>query len=362
LRIKPVLLVVLLSLVSFFSFAPLVHASGSPTVVKTVSEVTCGTNYFCNSKMTGATPGDLFVADVTNDVSGTGSTHHNFYFSIGSSTANITNAQIAVQNYVLQCDYNSGMPTCNFPANNAYFGSAVIYGIIATNVPDLVVQTNQTSIDVANHLAITSYDVSGVSPTQLSYTGTGSIGGTNQNLKLPSATNMVSSVYGGANNFYTGAYFTSVVGISYSFSLPSGFTDYGSAWGPEIQMLGATSGVSSPTTMPIVVTATHTVNQTVYTYAAAAFGPAYAAVVVVPCTFTQLQCWWYPMLFMLAFSGVFLMVAGVSKTPPKQAMFLFLCGLSFGSVVAVIFGLLTIIVPLALLVLNVLYVVRFRGR
>jgi hypothetical protein len=82
----------------------------------------------------------------------------------------------------------------------------------------------------------------------------------------------------------------------------------------------------------------------------------------VPCTFNQLQCWWYPMLFMLAFSGVFLMVAGVSKTPPKQAMFLFLCGLSFGSVVAVIFGLLTIIVPLALLVLNVLYVVRFRGR
>lgn len=84
--------------------------------------------------------------------------------------------------------------------------------------------------------------------------------------------------------------------------------------------------------------------------------------VTIACTYTQLQCWWYPSLFMLLFSGFFLVVAGASRASPKTAMHLFLSGLTYGSFVAVIFGIMNITFPLVLLLVNTFFILRMRGR
>ena len=67
------------------------------------------------------------------------------------------------------------------------------------------------------------------------------------------------------------------------------------------------------------------------------------------------------MFFMLSFSGFFIMIAGASKVNSRGALHLWLSGLTFGAVVAVIFGIMNIVFPAILLLINALYVLRFRG-
>jgi hypothetical protein len=361
LKSKPALFVLLVLTASLFlplSLTDTVHATSGPVIEKTVSEATCGTSYTCTSKITGATPGDLFVADVFNSVTGTGSVHHDFYFIIGSSTANITDPRIAVQNYVLQCDYGEGTPTCNYPDNNYEYGSAIIYGTIATSEPNLNVQTNQTSIYVANHITITSYDVSGVTPIQVASFGSGGTGGLPQTLDAPSVTDTLSSIVGASNDFYTGALGAGIQGVGYSFSLPTGFSNYGT-WSAGIEMLGATSGVPSSTTMPVVITSGGTVNQTGYTFSGAAFGPVVVtATYTAKCNFFQLQCWAYPMMFMGMYEAFFIGAALAFGFSEKGFLYFILAGATYASLIEISLGIMTPFVPISLIAINVAYSLR----
>ena len=83
--------------------------------------------------------------------------------------------------------------------------------------------------------------------------------------------------------------------------------------------------------------------------------------VIGPCNFFELQCWWYPLLFMGLYSGFILMVGTWLRTSPRGKAHLFLSAVTFGSLIAVILGIMNIVFPLAMLVLNTIIALRLRG-
>ncbi|MDE1824666.1 MAG: hypothetical protein KGH74_05225 [Candidatus Micrarchaeota archaeon] len=83
---------------------------------------------------------------------------------------------------------------------------------------------------------------------------------------------------------------------------------------------------------------------------------------VIPCTWFQQQCWWYPSLFFGLYLGLFAVVARKAEIEGNALTYLMLSALNMSAIAQTAMGLLTPVIPLLLITLTVVYVVRFRKR
>lgn len=112
---------------------------------------------------------------------------------------------------------------------------------------------------------------------------------------------------------------------------------------------------TSPTTAPMhVASAWYDV--------AVVFGPLSFATetAVTKCLYTQIQCWWYPMLFYGVFAGSFLVVGRAGSADPRGLTYLLLAALTFCSLIQVQMNMTNIMLPVILSITGIAYAVRGR--
>lgn len=80
--------------------------------------------------------------------------------------------------------------------------------------------------------------------------------------------------------------------------------------------------------------------------------------VVVPCTFAELECWWYPLMWMGMVEGFFMGVAAAFRVTEKSFVYLLLAGATWASLVEIQMGIMTAMIPVMLIALNVAYSFR----
>jgi hypothetical protein len=81
---------------------------------------------------------------------------------------------------------------------------------------------------------------------------------------------------------------------------------------------------------------------------------------VVACTWFELQCWWYPMLFFGVYGGTFILTGGAGKVSSRGVTYLMLSALTFGGLAMVMMDMMNVMIPLILAALTALYAVRTR--
>ena len=79
---------------------------------------------------------------------------------------------------------------------------------------------------------------------------------------------------------------------------------------------------------------------------------------VAACNFFQLQCWWYPMFFMLTYVSLIVVVARVSQVPERDYTGHFLEALSLSTLIAVMMGMISIMFPLIITAVQVIRALR----
>lgn len=84
-------------------------------------------------------------------------------------------------------------------------------------------------------------------------------------------------------------------------------------------------------------------------------------ITIIPCSWFQVQCWWYPSLFFGLYIAIFMIVAKKGEASGSGTIYMALSALNLSAMTQTLMGLLTFIVPLLLIVLTVVYAVRFRG-
>ena len=120
------------------------------------------------------------------------------------------------------------------------------------------------------------------------------------------------------------------------------------------------TGFSSPTTFPMSITCVGTGD---YNGIGAVFGlipPNVNEIVIQACTFFQLQCWWYPMLFFGLYAGGICLVGIGGRISSRGFTYMALFGLTMASLIQVMMGLLSVMFPIILLSVSVIYAVRSR--
>ena len=83
---------------------------------------------------------------------------------------------------------------------------------------------------------------------------------------------------------------------------------------------------------------------------------------VVACNFFQLQCWVYPIIWLGMFEGFFVAIAIGFDTSEKAFMYLILSGATVGSLIGVVMGIMTPMVPILLIVANIAYSLNLGDR
>lgn len=91
---------------------------------------------------------------------------------------------------------------------------------------------------------------------------------------------------------------------------------------------------------------------------AADFAPSVVVGTVIPCTFYQLQCWWYPFFFFGVYLSLMVVTARKAEVPEKDYTGHFLEALSIASLLAVIMGMLNIMVPLVMTIVQIVRAIR----
>lgn len=79
---------------------------------------------------------------------------------------------------------------------------------------------------------------------------------------------------------------------------------------------------------------------------------------ITACSYTQLQCWWYPFLFFMLYGVIFMMVGAIGGASRTGMNVLLLAGLDNAALAATTMGILNFTVPLLFIVLTVVYFVR----
>jgi hypothetical protein len=92
----------------------------------------------------------------------------------------------------------------------------------------------------------------------------------------------------------------------------------------------------------------------------AVFGAVPAVSTVVACTFTQIQCWWYPMFFYGVFAVPFLIIGKAGGVNGREFTYLLLAGLTFCSMIQVQMNMTNIMMPMILSLASIVYAVRSR--
>jgi hypothetical protein len=90
------------------------------------------------------------------------------------------------------------------------------------------------------------------------------------------------------------------------------------------------------------------------------FGVAYVNSVVA-CTFTQIQCWYYPILFMGMYDALFFTQGILARVSTKGLIYLMLSGFTLGSIVALLMGILGIQLVILCMLSLVIWFWRFRS-
>jgi hypothetical protein len=92
----------------------------------------------------------------------------------------------------------------------------------------------------------------------------------------------------------------------------------------------------------------------------AVFGSIPPVTKVVACTFTQIQCWWYPMFFYGVFAVPFLIIGKAGGANGREFTYLLLAGLTFCSMIQVQMNMTNIMMPMILSLGGIIYAVRSR--
>lgn len=80
------------------------------------------------------------------------------------------------------------------------------------------------------------------------------------------------------------------------------------------------------------------------------------------CTFFQLQCWWYPLMFMGMYSAFVWVPVAVRRGSEKAIIYSFLAGATLASWVEVLLGVMTPALPVMLIAANITYSFNLIGR
>ena len=86
--------------------------------------------------------------------------------------------------------------------------------------------------------------------------------------------------------------------------------------------------------------------------------PSSSTTVVQACTWFQFQCWWYPFLFFMLYTVVFMFVGAIGGASGRGMNTLLLAGLTNASIAGTAMGMLTPALPIMSAVLTVVYLVR----
>jgi hypothetical protein len=79
---------------------------------------------------------------------------------------------------------------------------------------------------------------------------------------------------------------------------------------------------------------------------------------VAACTFFQLQCWAFPLMYLGMIDSFFIGVAAGFRTSEKSFLYLTFAGLTWGSMVEIVLGIMTPMLPIILIALNIAYSFR----
>lgn len=80
--------------------------------------------------------------------------------------------------------------------------------------------------------------------------------------------------------------------------------------------------------------------------------------VVVACSYTSFECWWYPFFFFCMMIAAYGTLASIGRPDSKALTYLILCTLSSASFIGEMMGLYNIVVPLIVSIAAVVYAVR----
>jgi hypothetical protein len=119
------------------------------------------------------------------------------------------------------------------------------------------------------------------------------------------------------------------------------------------------TSIASPTSYPMTCGSCSGSNIVAAALAGAIFAPATPAViVVVPCTAFQLQCWLYPMFFFGVYMILIVGIARAADVPSRDMVGHLLEAFSIASLIGVIFGIINIMFPLMITLVQVIRAAR----
>jgi hypothetical protein len=216
---------------------------------------------------------------------------------------------------------------------------------LGSGADTVLVTYNESSALTAFQL----YDAVGVSAFSIvgtaTGTGTSSLFGTSGSVSVVAGNFADASIYNAcdASSLFTaGAGYTAFGGHA-PFA---GDSEYGTPPGPP----------SSPTVFPAGCG-----NSQFYLEAGAVFGAIPAGttvIVVIPCTAFQLQCWWYPFFFFGVYMVMILGMAYMAEVPNKDILGLLLESFSIASLLGVMLGIINIMFPLIITIVQVVRAIR----
>lgn len=360
--VRVLILLILFVSVATLPFSNVANAAG-PTVIQKKSQACSISQMYCNVGLNGVTIGNFFVvAFVSADF---GNFKERLTLSILLS-ANITSPTTVIQIEQNTCDHvDNSTGFCIAGGNSKNIWAGVFYGVASTAEPGMTIGVNSASCPCATGMV--GYEVSGLSPQAAGDQQKNSMGfpGFYTGATFSSFSTNVPSVYGGKNDFYAGAVIGEVNAASDTATLESGYSN-GDATTNFIDFPYSTVGsnIAIPTSFTVSYSGYVPSPAAVYGWAEAgvAFGVMTFGISVVPCTFDQEQCWLYPSLVLGSIGGFFFSIGSAFRVSHKAMIYLFLSGLTFGSLVAMIMGIMTVMLPLLLIVGNVFYSLRLHDR
>lgn len=237
----------------------------------------------------------------------------------------------------------------------AFGGERIIYWTataIATNANDLV--QIQTVSAIGMSMAV--FDISGLPILGLvgSQTSTGTC-------NAATTYNTGSQDYGSAAIIAVAV--PSVCSSTHVIAAGTSFTMLSSSASSDTDSVGgieyATSGVIvGPTNFPWSVPV-YSGTASPWLEVGAAFGSGAPTVnSVVACTFFQLECWWYPLMFFGMYEGFFLGVAMTFRMSEKAIFYTLFSGGTIATFIEIELGIMTFLVPLMLLAILISYSFR----
>lgn len=349
-KARNLLLIAVLVASAILGFIPLVHAGSSLDCQGAGIGSLTATFNNSNNKCTPSAIGELIIVAITTQDT-----------SVSACSGEIVPSTVTDTQGVVFI-HVPGAPGCGV-FNNANVGIADLwYGFTKSTAQDTVSTTLSGSVNEAWIFA--SYYTSSAGFALLAQ-GVAGCNGSNGS-PCPATAQLSAPISYGAGNIVYGSQNTR----SGTYSAPGASFSALNEWTGSANVASCSASGSAencqefffPVAGATTTTPASLAGHPAWAVVGAVFGNPSTVFLVVACTFFQLQCWWYPTLFMGMYMAPFLAIGSKGRISTKGKTFLVLGGMVYGSLIEVIMGIMTILIPLLLIIVWVLYTFRFQLR